>query len=126
MVVAEYVESEIVDLVVHAQLVFRIHVVVDRSAARAGDARLAIAEDAALRANCIGRIRNPKEALHTAIPPCQDAAHFLRIALPGVRDQLLTECLWELQAVSHQLSAASFSAISSTLRRRRPLSLQAC
>src|SRR5438132_2235991 len=117
MVVAEYVEPEIVDLVVHAQLVFRIHVVVDRSPPCAGDARLAIAKDAAVGAHRVRCIRNAKHALHAAIAPRQDPAHFLRIARASVRHQLLAKCLWKHQAdgsVYHQTLSRTISRASSS------------
>src|SRR5260221_5030319 len=78
VVVADEVEPELVDLVVDAELVARIHVVVHGASARGGHAGGAVAKDAAVGGHLVGRVTDAKDTFYAAVATRQHAADLIR------------------------------------------------
>src|SRR5579871_5780192 len=91
VVIRDHVQAEIIQLVVDAQLVTRIHVVVHWRPASRSDAGVAIAEDAAVSFDLFCRISHPKDAGNFALAATQDATHLVGVAFARVIDQLLPQ-----------------------------------
>src|SRR5437588_4332648 len=102
VVVADDVEANLVELVIDAQLIARIHVVVHWLSASLGDAAASIAKHALLGADVVRGIANGKHALHLAIASAKDAAYLIGGTCLRLFDKVLPQGLGKDEAVNHQ------------------------